>query len=586
MIIAKPFPWQEAIRKLNQKVLTPATLNSAEWKRVPVAIRERAFFSATIESGRFLQDAKDTLQDFLLSSRETLPNGKVALKAGSRARFVKLMREKAKAWGMAPLDPKKKGTIQDITTEGRLRLIFETQTKQAHEFAWWQDGMDPMTLQMFPAMRFYRQRPVKDPRPYHEENRGVVKRKDDLPFWVSMNRDFQVPWAPWGFNSGMDTEEVDREEAEALGLVQPGEILDSPQKDFNDHTKASLNGLDEGTQQWLRKALGDLARFDLDAVWLKPGIPVPGSQKKPQAKPLPQENQKPAGSAEEIRKKILGMDAKKLNAKKKRIQDLHDEWHRINREKKYAATSRKREISTRQSEIYRLLVTLENELIDQDLVPFHVALSVPKDSRAGVAGIYAGKLTAATKQSCTRAFEFLSRMVHKERLTSVPFRVRSITSRAFYRASDKTARVPHNQKSLPMYAASTSVHEIMHHLERFHPELISRAKTFLKSRRRIQNGQPETWQRLKHLEPRSNYEYDEITIEDSWKEKGGSSYTGKIYDRQSRAGNIDNVEATEIFTMGIERIYEDPFNFAQQDPEFFNFILGALQNIPDGTPGG
>ena len=43
-------------------------------------------------------------------------------------------------------------------------------------------------------------------------------------------------------------------------------------------------------------------------------------------------------------------------------------------------------------------------------------------------------------------------------------------------------------------------------------------------------------------------------------------YTGKEYPDK----------ATEIVSMGLELLYEDPYNFAKADPEFFDFIMGIL----------
>jgi hypothetical protein len=60
----------------------------------------------------------------------------------------------------------------------------------------------------------------------------VIKRWDDLDFWLSMNMaddgGFDVPWGPWGFNSYMRQEPVNRRTAERLGLVTKGEVLRPP----------------------------------------------------------------------------------------------------------------------------------------------------------------------------------------------------------------------------------------------------------------------------------------------------------------------------------------------------------------------
>jgi hypothetical protein len=43
-------------------------------------------------------------------------------------------------------------------------------------------------------------------------------------------------------------------------------------------------------------------------------------------------------------------------------------------------------------------------------------------------------------------------------------------------------------------------------------------------------------------------------------------YTGKDYGR----------DGTEILSMGIQKLYDDPIGFAEQDPEYFKYVLGIL----------
>jgi hypothetical protein len=289
MKLTQPTPYREATEKLGGRSVVGSQLKSAGWQRVPIALRERAFFSATVENARWLQTARDGIGDFLSGSREEvrLEDGTTtnALRTGSRAEFVARMRQLAIDLGMGPLDEEptigpdgeltkprdKTGTIEDIRSEARLRLIFDTQTQAAHDFGYWKQGMDPAVLAEFPAQRFIREREVKVKRPPHMLNEGVVKRKDDLPFWLAMNSPsfggFGVPWGPWGFWSGMGVEDVDRDEAERLGLVQPGEQLAPVEADFNDHLKASVRGLDRDLIAWLKMQFGSQVKFDKGAVW-------------------------------------------------------------------------------------------------------------------------------------------------------------------------------------------------------------------------------------------------------------------------------------------------------------------------------
>jgi len=260
MQFAKPIPFKEALAKLDSKTLITSGLTSSQWSDVPVALRERAFFSSQVESARFLQRGKDSITDFLEGNRETLENGQIALKTGSRSEFVAQLQAFAVAEGMGPLDPKDAGTIKDITSQRRLELIFDTQVRQAHDYGYWQQGQDQDVLDAYPAQRFIRVMEVKEPRDGHAQFEGEVRLKSDLGFWNTLNQDFGVPWGPWGWGCGHDVEDVDRAEAETLGLIQPGETVEGAEESFNEGLEASTEGLDGDLLQTILGAFGSQIR--------------------------------------------------------------------------------------------------------------------------------------------------------------------------------------------------------------------------------------------------------------------------------------------------------------------------------------
>lgn len=288
MQFVTPMPFVEAVQKLGGRSPIGSKLTSQEWSQVPLALRERAFFSATVENVRFLQRSKDALGDFLTSAREeiTLPNGTktTALKTGSRAQFIQQMREFALKEGMGPLDPKDAGGLKDIRSEQRLGLIFDVQTQAAQQYGSWKQGMDPDVLNEFPAQRFIREVDVRAPRIIHLQNEGVVRLKTDLEWWRGMNSPaiggFGVPWGPWGFNSGMGVEDVDRDEAEALGLLTATDVVRPIEQDLNAVLQASVRTLSPAMVDRLRAAFGNQIEFvDGMARWRgappEPVSPVP-----------------------------------------------------------------------------------------------------------------------------------------------------------------------------------------------------------------------------------------------------------------------------------------------------------------------
>jgi hypothetical protein len=260
MKFTTPIPFAEALEKLRERKITPTALGTEELALIPVELRERAFFSAKVESARVLQSMKDYGDDFLAANR--MDNG--GLKATGRAEFVADMRELAIREGLGKVDPETgrinpliaESDLTDIRSISRLELIFDTMTEAAQEYGYFIQGQDPAILDVFPAQRFIRIRPVSAPRSYHAANEGTVKRKDDTAFWLSMNRDFGVPWGPWGFNSGMGVEDVDRDEAIALGVMKESATVKPVKRKFNEGLEASTRGLDGDILAALARSTG------------------------------------------------------------------------------------------------------------------------------------------------------------------------------------------------------------------------------------------------------------------------------------------------------------------------------------------
>ena len=294
-LLVKPAKFKEAIAKLGKKKRIAKKLSSKQWSQVPTQLRERAFFSANVESAKFLEKAQNTLNDYMTGAREYVinPEGKkvLALKRSSRADFLYEMRKLAKESGMGDLLPP--GTdresrdvitkMKDIQSDARLKLIFDTQTSQAQAYGYYKQGQDPTILDEYPAQRFIRAEGRRVPRSLHRKNTNKVRRKDDQAFWLRMNSQslggFGVPYGPWGFNSGMDVEDVNRDEAVKLGLIKEDEFIELPEEKFNDTLKASTEKMSPDIQKKLKKQFGNQVSFSDGVVNWKgtrqPPIPPP-----------------------------------------------------------------------------------------------------------------------------------------------------------------------------------------------------------------------------------------------------------------------------------------------------------------------
>lgn len=227
----------DGLKYLARRKVSPGSFNSQEWASVAPAIRQRSFFSATINSARVLHRMRSMLLDWQSGAVESIltPSGasETAFKESGLAKFREKAAELLISEGLATPADFKNESIKNVISASRLKLIFNTNTAQAQDFAIYQQRVaDPARINRFPAAEFVRTPGAKLPRPLHVANQGQIRRFDDIQFWLQMNSPdiggFGVPWGPWGFNSFMTTFPVSRKRAEALGLVAAGERVMPP----------------------------------------------------------------------------------------------------------------------------------------------------------------------------------------------------------------------------------------------------------------------------------------------------------------------------------------------------------------------
>lgn len=227
----------DAIKYLARRKVTPGPFDSQAWQSVAPAIRQRAFFSASVNSARVLHRFRSMLLDWQSGAVETIttPSGAVetAFKQTGLAAFRERASELLVSEGLASPADFRNDSIRNIAGNARLKLLFQTNIAQAQDFAIYQGRIsDPARLARFPAAEFIRTPGAIVPRPLHVANEGAIRRFDDIEFWLAMNSPaiggFGVPWGPWGFNSYMATFPVPRKRAERLGLVRPGERIMPP----------------------------------------------------------------------------------------------------------------------------------------------------------------------------------------------------------------------------------------------------------------------------------------------------------------------------------------------------------------------
>jgi hypothetical protein len=169
--------------------------------------------------------------------------------------------------------------------------------------------------------------------------------------------------------------------------------------------------------------------------------------------------------------------------------------------------------------------------------------------------------TTAAMPQVTKAQAFISSVLQKDVAPDASCKVQLIVGRDKYDPELAIAYVRHE-------AIPCTVHELAHHIECSDPEILQASKDFIRSRIKV----GEVPQSLNQLTGTDWYHDKDLAYEDKWSELGGVPYSGRVY-----TDSLDSAHATEVLTMGLQRLYEDPVGFAKQDPDYFKFILSVLR---------
>lgn len=142
--------------------------------------------------------------------------------------------------------------------------------------------------------------------------------------------------------------------------------------------------------------------------------------------------------------------------------------------------------------------------------------------------------------------------------------------RAFYSLERQEVNLQHDNEQ------KTIIHEMGHWLEHKNPRIAQAANDFLEARTK-----GEAAQKLSKLTGNRGYKGNEIAKKDNFKHP----YTGKIYPKFSEQklrahGYPDGavLRCTEITSMGLEEMFDNPRQFAEDDPDFFDFIWDVIMS--------
>lgn len=255
MIFSSPKPFREAMQANQVRQLLPTDLSSAMLAEIDPQILAHSRFSAKVTS----VDHLDVIDHFV----NKLTDGKTDL-ATARLGIKQFLADT----GYEP-DPALKGTLQDFSSDLRTNLQLRINVQQAQGYGWWKQGQDPDLLDAYPAQEFLRVEAREKERsdwPQRWQAAGgqifeggrMIALKND-PVWETLSR-FGLPYPPFDFGSGMGVEDISRKEAEALGLISPGETLEPEDLGFDDDLAAPLAGISQTIRAALE--LTGIGKFD------------------------------------------------------------------------------------------------------------------------------------------------------------------------------------------------------------------------------------------------------------------------------------------------------------------------------------
>lgn len=166
----------------------------------------------------------------------------------------------------------------------------------------------------------------------------------------------------------------------------------------------------------------------------------------------------------------------------------------------------------------------------------------------------------AMEENGKRLKEVLNGIIPSSAINNKPINIKQTGS---VRASQSGQNINlHNNERI-----GTIIHETAHQLEENNPKMLMNSLAFAKAR-----TEGEKQKALNKFS--SGYKRDEYCKPD----KFFDPYCGKLYTL-TKGKNRSFVDGTgsEIMSMGLQRIFEDPIRFVKEDREYFDFVISNLR---------
>lgn len=260
MIPTSPLPFAGALRRF-PRALLPTALDSAALRQLDAQVRERSFFSART----LMTDVLDTYQKRITemvspkqekrADRVTPTNPEGFVTVAPDAASVRLqVRELLDGVGYSP-DADKAGTVQDLASDARINLVLDYNLTEARAYGHQLQNLDPDFADAYPAQELVRFKSRHEPRDWSAlwqsacteagddaalaafRHSGRMAARKDSGVWLAIS-DFDRPWPPFKYGSGMGLRDVSRSEAMGLGVIDRDSQIAPPRLAFNEEAAA------------------------------------------------------------------------------------------------------------------------------------------------------------------------------------------------------------------------------------------------------------------------------------------------------------------------------------------------------------
>lgn len=234
------------VSELLQKALWPTSLNSAQLAELDSDILESLVLSATTDHLRIVQGIRDNAKKVLEGEKSPEEARRLFREVLDYAHYV---------------SPEgKEGTIQDLRSPARQRMIIDTTASRAANLAYKKNLQSDGRLHAWQFTRTGARRVPRDdwddrwaeayaqlsPEQRQEVNLKTKTALIDSPIWSLISR-FKTGYPPFDFNSGMGVREVP-----ATGLVPTGS---SDRPVFNADMEIDGAPVDPDLRQWVKDNL-------------------------------------------------------------------------------------------------------------------------------------------------------------------------------------------------------------------------------------------------------------------------------------------------------------------------------------------